>query len=50
MMMAKGRLISEGNFVFFKSPKKQIKFLKDFCPNLKMGQIKQIMAHYHVNK
>ena len=30
----KGRLILERNFGVFKSPKKQTKFLKDFCPSL----------------
>ena len=30
----KGQLISEAIFLGFKSPKKQTKFLKDFCPSL----------------
>ena len=39
-MIAKGQLISKENFGNFKSPKKRTKFLKDFCPASKMGQIK----------
>ena len=32
--LAKGQLNSESIFLGFKSPKKQTKFLKDFCPSL----------------
>ena len=34
ILFPKGQFISERNFGAFKSPKKPIKFLKDFCPSL----------------
>ena len=34
--LAKGQIISEGNISVFKFPKKQTKFLKDFCPSKKL--------------
>ena len=33
-LLAKGQLNSESIFLGFKSLKRQIKFLKDFCPSL----------------
>ena len=40
----KGQTISEGNFDAIISSKYERKYFKDFCPCLKMGQIKKMKA------